>query len=232
MPATSAESLGSLPADDEASVVPDNMIAIVDYRAGNLTSVQRALDALGFASRITADPKEVQNAQRIVFPGVGAAGEAMRNLRELGLDTVIKEQVSQGKPFLGICLGYQVLFEHSDENDVDCLGILRGNVVRFADGMRDEGSAIPLKIPEMGWNEVCFRGTHPVWHDIPAGSEFYLVHSYYPVPDQQVVGATAEYGIEYACGVASGSLVAFQFHPEKSGRPGLRLLKNFCEWQP
>jgi len=208
------------------------MIAIVDYKAGNLTSVKRALDYLGFAAEITDRPDRVMAAERIIFPGVGAAGEAMRNLNDLGLAGVIAEQVRAGKPFLGICLGYQVLFEHSAEDDVECLGLLPGRVVRFPQGLKDQGAGLPLKVPEMGWNEVRFRNCHPVWQDIPAGSEFYLVHSYFPQPRPEHVCALTEYGIEYACGASCANLVAFQFHPEKSGRPGLTLLQNFCTWQP
>jgi glutamine amidotransferase len=206
------------------------MIAIVDYRAGNLASVKRALDYLGQESLITDKPDDIRAAERVIFPGVGAAGEAMRHLTELGLGPVLTEVVAAGKPFLGICLGYQVLFEHSDEDNVDCLGLLPGNVIRFADDLHEGDSPYPLKVPEMGWNRVEFQGTHPVWQGVPAGSEFYFVHSYYPVPAPEQIAATTTYGIEYACGVAHQNLVAFQFHPEKSGRPGLKLLENFCTW--
>lgn len=209
------------------------MIAIVDYRAGNLTSVARALRHLGQDCVITADPAAIAGADRVIFPGVGAAGEAMRNLCELGLAPALRAAVAAGKPFLGICLGYQILFDASDEDGgVRCLGLLPGRVVRFADDLRDEPGARPLKVPQMGWNAVAFRGAHPVWRDVPAGSEFYFVHSYYPAAAPEVVCATTRYGIEFASGAARGSLVAFQFHPEKSGEPGLRLLANFCAWEP
>ena len=209
-----------------------SMIAVVDYRAGNLTSVANALSYLGHRFVVTSEPAAVARSERIVFPGVGAAGEAMRHLRELGLAPVLREAVECGKPFLGICLGYQILFEHSVENDTPCLGILPGDVVPFPSDLRDPATDRPLKVPEMGWNEAVFRGRHPVWNDVPTGSEFYFVHSYYPEPEPGAVCAKTDYGVEYASGVAVGSLVAFQFHPEKSGRPGLTLLDGFCRWAP
>jgi len=208
------------------------MIAIVDYRAGNLPSVLRALRHLGQDGRITSDPAEIARADRIIFPGVGAAGDCMRNLRELKLIKVLRAAVDDGKPFLGICIGYQMLFERSEEDGgVACLGILPGRVVRFPEPLQPAEAERPLKVPHMGWNEVRFLGQHPVWKDIPPRSEFYFVHSYYPVPLPEVVAAETEYGVSFASGVASGSLVAFQFHPEKSGAPGLRLLANFCTWR-
>jgi glutamine amidotransferase len=208
------------------------MIAIVDYDAGNLTSVAAAVEALGFDAVITSDPGEIAAAERIIFPGVGAAGSAMRNLRRLGLAGPLRQAVTDGKPFLGICLGFQILFEHSDEDGgVDLLGVFPGRVVRFADGMR-EGDQGPLKVPHMGWNQVAFRGRHPVWQEVPPGAEFYFVHSYYPQPAATHVCAETTYGTRFASGVAQGSVVAFQFHPEKSGRPGLQLLRSFLTWFP
>ncbi len=209
------------------------MIAVVDYRAGNLTSVVAALEKLGHAGRVTCSPREIAEADRIVFPGVGAAGDAMSHLRELGLVDAIRAAVAAGKPFLGICLGYQILFEYSDEDGgVDCLGLLRGGVVRFSDNLRDPQSGRCLKVPQMGWNRAAFRGVHPLWADITDDSEFYFVHSYYPVPAADQVCALTDYGIEFASGAMHGNLAAFQFHPEKSGRPGLKLLDNFCRWRP
>ena len=206
------------------------MIAIIDYRAGNLTSVERALQYLGHPCRITDSSEAIAKADRIIFPGVGAAGAAMQNLHELGLVEVIRDAAASGKPFLGICLGYQVLFEHSDEDDTPCLGILAGKVVRFPDDLQEGDDPRSLKVPEMGWNRVAFGGQHPVWCDLPEGSEFYFVHSYYPEGVETDCQATTTYGMPYVCGVAQGSLVACQFHPEKSGRPGLKLLDNFCNW--
>jgi imidazole glycerol-phosphate synthase subunit HisH len=208
------------------------MIAIVDYEAGNLTSVAAALHSLGFAATVTGEPAAIAAADRIVFPGVGAAGSAMANLRRLGLVAPLRQAVADGKPFLGICLGFQILFEYSEEDGgVDLLGVFRGRVVRFADGMTENGTG-PLKVPHMGWNVAAFRGAHTVWDGLPADSEFYFVHSYYPEPDPADVAATTVYGRPFASGVARGSVVAFQFHPEKSGRPGLQLLRNFCTWSP
>ena len=209
------------------------MIAIVDYKAGNLPSVLRAVRHLGQDGRITSDPTEIARAERIIFPGVGAAGAAMKNLRKLGLLDVLRTAVREGTPFLGICLGYQILFEQSDEDGgSECLGILPGRVVRFPEPLPAAGVERPLKVPHMGWNEARFRGTHPVWAEVPPQSEFYFVHSYFPQPAAELVAAETEYGVRFASGVASNSLVAFQFHPEKSGAPGLRLLANFCAWNP
>ncbi len=209
------------------------MIAIVDYDAGNLTSVEAAVSALGFDGKVTADPALVAAADRIIFPGVGAAGSAMANLRRLQLPAVLRAALQAGKPFLGICLGYQILFEHSDEDGgVDLLGILPGTVVRFAQDLCDETDGRPLKIPQMGWNRAVPTRPHPIWADVPEEAEFYFVHSYYPLPAEQNVCSQTRYGIEFASGVARDNLVAFQFHPEKSGRPGLKLLDNFCRWEP
>ncbi len=206
------------------------MIAILDYKAGNLTSVMRALDYLGFPCRITNSHDEIRKADRVVFPGVGAAGKSMESLGELGLDKLLRELFSAQVPILGICVGLQVLFDLSEENQTRCLGILPGAVRRFPENMRsDEGDF--LKIPHMGWNEVKFRKNHPVFRDIPAGSEFYFVHSYYPQPEREDISiGTTEYGITFTSAVAFRNLVAVQFHPEKSGKPGLRLLDNFCRW--
>jgi glutamine amidotransferase len=208
------------------------MLAIVDYRAGNLTSVKTAFDLLGIESRITDSPAEIGRAQRVVFPGVGAAGASMENLGRLGLVPVIQEVVASGRPFLGICVGYQVLFEHSTEDETPCLGILKGRVLRFPATGQDPATGRPLKVPQMGWNSVTFRFPHSVWDGVPVGSEFYFVHSYHPVPEPAVVAGTTTYGVEYASAVAWRTLVGFQFHPEKSGRPGLKLLANFARWSP
>ena len=207
-----------------------SVIAILDYKAGNLTSVQRALQHLGFPSRITDSHEVIREAERVIFPGVGAAGKSMENLKALGLDEVLGERLEAGIPVLGICVGLQVLFNYSEENDTACLGILPGKTKLFPGKMRSEqGDA--LKVPHMGWNEVAFVKDHPVFRNIPRGSEFYFVHSYYPAPDspQHVAGETG-YGITFASAVARDNLVAVQFHPEKSGPPGLQLLRNFCGW--
>jgi glutamine amidotransferase len=206
------------------------VIAILDYRAGNLTSVERALRYLGYPCEVTADHEKIRAAERIVFPGVGAAGKSMADLRELGLDVLLRERLAAGVPTLGICVGLQVLFDHSEENDTPCLGVLPGRVRQFARDLHDE-TGRPLKIPHMGWNSVAFTCRHEAFSGVREGSEFYFVHSYYPEPAdrEQVAGITA-YGIPFAAAVAWRNLVAVQFHPEKSGPPGLRLLANFCSW--
>lgn len=201
-----------------------NMIAIVDYRAGNLTSVARALRFLEKPYQITSDPNELRRASRIIFPGVGAAGEAMSHLRQTGLDHLLRGCIKEGKPMLGICLGTQVIFEYSEENDTTCLGIVAGCVKHFPDDLQ-------LKIPHMGWNRVNFQKSHPVFHGVPEGAEFYFVHSYYPEPaDSELVIGWTEYGLRFCAALTYESLVAVQFHPEKSGRPGLQILNNFCRW--
>lgn len=154
----------------------------------------------------------------------------MENLRELGLDGVLRQRLDAGVPVLGICVGLQVLLDYSEENDTPCLGIIPGRVRRFPWDMRTTGGE-SLKIPHMGWNAVAFTQDHPVFEKIPAESEFYFVHSYYPDPGEpQHIAGRTEYGITFASAVAEGNLVAVQFHPEKSGPPGLQLLKNFCCW--
>ena len=200
------------------------MIAIVDYRAGNLTSVLRAVKRLGHEGEITDDPERLRAAERVIFPGVGAAGETMANLRRLGLGRVLREDVlDAGKPLLGICIGVQVIFERSEEDAAECLGFLPGRVVRFP----GEG----LKVPQIGWNRVRFRRPHPLFAGVPDEAEFYFVNSYYPAPaDDDLVFATTEYGVEFASVVGRANLVATQFHLEKSGEVGLKMLDNFCGW--
>ena len=203
------------------------MTAIVDYGAGNLTSVRNAFAALGAETATTRDPAVVAAADRVVFPGVGAAGSAMANLGELGLAPVLRERVAAGVPFLGICLGTQILFDRSEEDGgTACLGLLRGEARRFVPRTRAD------KIPEMGWNQARFERPHPLLAGIPDGADFYFVHSYYPAPaDPADAVCTTEYaGTRFASMVGRGNLAATQFHPEKSGRTGLRLLENFARW--
>ena len=205
------------------------MIAIVDYRAGNLTSVARALHYLKQAYQITDDPAVLERASHVIFPGVGAAGEAMAYLRLTALDQQIRSLVAAGKPLLGICLGTQVIFEYSEENDTSCLGIVPGSVRMFPQALQQDG--LTLKIPHMGWNEVVFTKTHPVFKDVEQGAAFYFVHSYYPAPaDPAWILGSTDYGMRFCSAIARKNLVAVQFHPEKSGRPGLRILENFCRW--
>ena len=204
------------------------MIAIVDYKAGNLTSVRLAFKALGVEAEVTSDPEKVKTAERVVFPGVGAAGAAMKNLDALGLADALKEVAAGGTPFLGICLGTQILFERSEEDGgTKTLGILPGSVPRFETADRWE------KVPEIGWNQVRIVRGHPLLDGIKDGTEFYFVHSYYPKPADPalVIGETEYAGVRFASMVGRGNVAATQFHPEKSGRIGLRLLKNFLTWR-
>ena len=200
------------------------MIVIIDYQAGNLTSVVRSLKALGVEATVTQDPAVVAQATRVIFPGVGAAGKAMATLRELGLDQALRQSFLDGIPILGICLGAQVILEHSEENDTACLGLLPGRTRALS---RGEG----LKIPHMGWNRVRFLRAHPIFKGLPEGAEYYFVHSYYPAPAEtaMVVGVT-DHGVEFPCAIGWRNLVATQFHPEKSGRFGLQILENFLAW--
>ncbi len=207
------------------------MIAIIDYRAGNLTSVARAVRQLGFQCKVTDDHKEIENAESIIFPGVGAAGKAMSDLHSLGLDKVLKDAFASGKPILGICLGTQIIFDRSEEDDTLCLGLFHGVVRRFPEPLIQEGER--LKIPHMGWNQVAWTREHPVFAGLDARASYYFVHSYYCDPeDQEIVMGRTDYGITFASAVARGNLVAVQFHPEKSGQPGLEILRNFCNWKP
>jgi glutamine amidotransferase len=207
------------------------MISIIDYKAGNLTSVRRALDRLALPCRITHDPDQVLQSDRVIFPGVGAAGEAMKTLQDQGLDQAIKEFFLSGRPLLGICLGTQIILDYSEENRTPCLGILRGRVVRFSMPQVDENGQ-SLKIPHMGWNQVSWTRKHFLLRDIPLESHFYFVHSYYPEPgDSRTILGTTSYGIDFPSALAYRNLVALQFHPEKSGPPGLALLKAFSEWE-
>jgi len=207
------------------------MIAIIDYDAGNLTSVARAVSHIGFESVVTNDIEKISQAERIIFPGVGAAGSAMESLKRLGLDAVIRKISEEGKPVLGICLGTQIIMEYSEENNnTRCLGIINGKTRGFLPEMKENGNS--LKIPHMGWNRVNVRQEHPVLAGINPEDEFYFVHSFYPSPENpaHVLGETG-YGIDFASVIGFRNIIATQFHPEKSGKPGLALLKNFCSWK-
>ena len=197
-------------------------MAVVDYGAGNLRSVAKALEHLGAAPVVTSDPGALAKAQAVILPGQGACDSAMRALEGLGLVEPVREAIRGGVPFFGVCLGLQLLFDVSEEGDVECLGILPGRVRLLDDG---------LKVPHMGWSSVSLRTDHPVFEGVPQGSYFYFVHSYYPEPeDAGAAAATASYGRTFCCAVAQGALVATQFHPEKSGRWGLRLYENFLRF--
>ena len=202
------------------------MIAIVDYLAGNLTSVKRSLDFLGIENEITDDPKKIKQSIGIIFPGVGAAGSAMKNLKSKGLDEILKEQVSMGKPLLGICLGCQIILEYSEENSTDCLGLIPGTCNRFSESLKDEMGNF-INIPHMGWNQVYLKKETPIFEGIEDGTDFYFVHSYYPSPELEYVLGTTKYGVEFCSVLGKDALWAVQFHPEKSGRFGLKILENF-----
>ncbi len=206
------------------------MIAIINYNAGNITSVARALQNIGQDFVITDDTKKLDEASRVIFPGVGAAGEAMAYLREKKLDVWLKNYSKTGKPLLGICLGTQIVLDYSEENTTKCIGLVAGSTKRFPEKLISEGET--LKIPHMGWNSVNFRRSHPVFRDISPDAEFYFVHSYYPAPSEDaVVLGTTDYGMNFCSVLAKDNLVATQFHPEKSGCPGLQILRNFCAWR-
>jgi imidazole glycerol-phosphate synthase subunit HisH len=200
------------------------VVVVIDYRAGNITSVVRSLRALGVDSTITEGPEAVLGARRVIFPGVGAAGEAMATLKSRGLDQALQEVFLRGTPILGICLGAQIILDHSDENDTPCLGLIPGRT-------RPLPRLPGLKIPHMGWNRVAFQRPHPVFTGLPATAEFYFVHSFYPDPaDAAMVMGVTEHGISFPSAIARRNLVATQFHPEKSGRFGLNILENFLAW--
>jgi len=203
------------------------VITIIDYNAGNLASVRLAFESLQVQVEIARSPEAILAAERVVFPGVGAAGAAMQTLRDFGLVETIRSVSEKGTPFLGICLGTQIIFEHSEEDGgVGCIGLIPGSVRLFRPSDPFD------KVPQMGWNGVRQRRKHPVLAGIEDNSEFYFVHSYYPEPSDRtyVTGETDYADVTFASVVARGSLVATQFHPEKSGRVGLRLLENFTKW--
>ena len=206
------------------------MIAIINYNAGNITSVARALQNIGQDFVITDDTKKLDAASHIIFPGVGAAGEAMAYLRQKKLDMWLKRCFQSGKSLMGICLGTQIILDYSEENNTDCIGLIAGSTKRFPEHLSSAGLA--LKIPHMGWNSVTLKHTHPVFAGIEPASEYYFVHSYYPSPsDEAAVLGTTDYGMGFCSVLAVKNLIAMQFHPEKSGRPGLQILKNFCAWR-
>ncbi|MCX7590148.1 MAG: imidazole glycerol phosphate synthase subunit HisH [Kiritimatiellae bacterium] len=204
------------------------MVVILDYGAGNLTSMRLAFEDLGAEVEISDRADRIRRADRVVFPGVGAAGAAMQRLKSSGLDRVVKEIVASGTPFLGVCLGMQIAFEYSEEDGgVDLLGLLPGRVKRFRPVDR------AAKVPHMGWNSVRQMSKHFLFGGIEDESEFYFVHSYYVDPGDPscILGQTDYAGVIFASAVARRNLVATQFHPEKSGRVGLRMLLNFLKWQ-
>ena len=202
------------------------MVAIIDYGAGNLSSVKKALDYLGAESEITQDKSKILSASHVILPGVGSFGDAMNSMKERGLVETVKRAAVSGKPFLGICLGLQLLFESSDESaGVEGLGLLNGRIVEIP---KDKG----LKVPHIGWNSVSLNKSDGIFKGIDEQSYFYFVHSFYLTgADNDVVAATTQYGVNIQCAVQKGNLCATQFHPEKSGKTGLKVLKNFLEME-
>ncbi len=196
------------------------MIAIVDYGAGNLRSVEKTLERLGYAASLTSEPDAVLSADGVILPGVGSARGIMGGLRRLRLADPIREVIQRGTPFLGICMGLQVLLTASEEGDEPCLGVVPGRVRRLPEG---------LKVPHMGWNNVRQVVSHPLWEGIPDLTYFYFVHSYYVDPeDRSVVIGETEYGLPFTTAIGTGTLMGTQFHPEKSGALGLRIYDNFA----
>ena len=196
------------------------MIAIVDYGAGNVRSVSNAIAKLGHQAKVTSEPSEIADAKAIIVPGVGSAADAMANLRTLKLAESIKQWIAGGRPFLGVCIGLQILLTVSEEGGwCECLDIIPGRVRRLPLGQ---------KVPHMGWNQVKQKVSHPVFDGIPDGASFYFLHSYYVDPaDRSLVIGETEYGIPICSVIAAGNLIATQFHPEKSGKSGLKMYENF-----
>lgn len=206
------------------------MIAIIDYGMGNLRSVSKALEFLGREAEVTRDPRRILAADRVILPGVGAFGAAMDNLRKFDLVETIRQVAASGKPFLGICLGMQLLMDESEEQGIhQGLGIIPGKVLKFFQESDRTPRTAALKIPHMGWNSIRVRKDAPILRDIADGSMVYFVHSYYVAPESDAVGAVTEHGIEYCSVIWKDNICATQFHPEKSGAIGLKMLANFME---
>jgi glutamine amidotransferase len=197
-------------------------VAVIDYQAGNVRSVEKALERSGARALLTSDAGEIASADGVLFPGQGACDSSMRQLRKRGLVDPIRRSIEGGKPFLGVCLGLQLLLDESDEGSEPCLGVIRGRVRRFPPGG---------KVPHMGWNDVKLSIDHPVFGGVPReGAHFYFVHSYYADPeDDAIVAGTTSYGLDFCSAVAWDNVAAVQFHPEKSGPTGLRLYSNFVD---
>ncbi|MDA0691623.1 MAG: imidazole glycerol phosphate synthase subunit HisH [Nitrospinae bacterium] len=207
------------------------MIAVIDYGMGNLRSVQKAFEAVGAKAVVTRKLSEILSASAVVLPGVGAYKDCMDNLQQLELVDAVHKSIQSGKPFLGICLGLQLLFHQSEEfGQVSGLEILPGDVVGFAGRIPDSENGSSLKVPHMGWNTVQIKKNNPLFKSIPNESYFYFVHSYYVVPQQtDDIATTTQYGIEFVSSIHHENIYAFQFHPEKSQKLGLTILKNFSE---
>ena len=206
-------------------------VAIIDYGMGNLHSVSKAVEHVAPDARVlvTDNAEQIRSADRVILPGVGAIRDCMAEIRRLGIDSLVRE-VSADRPLLGICVGMQALMSRSEENGwVDCIDLFPSEVRFFGDNLTEHGER--LKVPHMGWNEVHQAMDHPLWHDIPDGDRFYFVHSYYAEAEgnPDIAGCT-HYGVDLAAAVARDNIFAVQFHPEKSARAGLQLLKNFTNW--
>jgi glutamine amidotransferase len=209
-------------------------IAVVDYGMGNLHSVAKAIEHVAPKARVlvTSDPAQVKAADRVVFPGQGAMPDCMREMEAHGLREAVL-QAARSKPFIGLCIGLQMLFERSEEGDVAGLAVLPGTVKRFAPARMRGPAGEKLKVPHMGWNQVLQNLPHPLWAGIENGARFYFVHSYYVAEGKpEIVAGTTDYGFPFTCAVAQANIFAVQFHPEKSAAAGLTLLRNFVSWQP
>lgn len=208
-------------------------IAVIDYGSGNLRSVCKAIEKVADPKdtvTITSEAAVINAADRVVFPGQGAMPDCMGNLRRFGLEEAVRRSIAE-KPFFAVCVGEQMLLEHSEEGDADALGIFKGQVVRFPADMRD-ADGVRLKVPQMGWNRVSQVQPHPLWEGIPDGSWFYFVHSYYAQPeDASIVFGMTEYGLKVPVTLARDNIFAAQFHPEKSASMGLALYRNFLNWK-
>ncbi|HKL85470.1 MAG TPA: imidazole glycerol phosphate synthase subunit HisH [Treponemataceae bacterium] len=202
------------------------MTGIVDYNAGNIRSVELALISLQAEYRISKNPLDLKDVERLIFPGVGEAKFAMTELKKTGFDSFLKDWAASGKQLLGICLGSQILFDYSEEGETKCLGLIPGCVRHFPLSFKDRR----IKVPHMGWNDITYHnGGSPLFNGIKEGTNFYFVHSYYIEPrDFSVITATTDYGMPVPCAIKKGSIEAVQFHPEKSAGPGLQILDNFC----
>ncbi len=208
-------------------------VAVVDYGMGNLRSAAKAMEKVAPQAEvvISADPDFIRKADRVIFPGQGAMPDCMREMNASGLKAAVLEAAST-KPFLGICVGMQMLFESSEEGNTPGLGLFKGRVMRFAAGQVG-ADGLALKVPHMGWNEVHQVRPHALWNDVPAASRYYFVHSFYPAPvEPQVTAGASDYGVHFTCAIARDNIFGVQFHPEKSHQAGLALFANFASWNP
>ncbi|VAW97983.1 Imidazole glycerol phosphate synthase amidotransferase subunit [hydrothermal vent metagenome] len=210
-------------------------VAVIDYGMGNLHSVAKALESVaneGVEVIVTHDRNKIEQADHVVLPGVGAIRDCMKEIRRLGVDSVVRDVIAADKPLLGVCVGMQALMTLSDENNgVECLKILPGHVAYFGDDLHDSDTELRLKIPHMGWNQVHQTFDHPLWNNIEQDARFYFVHSYYVEPvDIGMIAGSSNYGISFTAAIAKANVFATQFHPEKSQHAGLQLYKNFLNW--